>query len=82
MVVFTGILPIMNDEEGMATVLAHEIGHVVASMSCHVIVYYTDVSNQLSRACCACCCIETDHGTQDIRQNSGVLQNFCFYFDC
>jgi Zn-dependent protease with chaperone function len=29
-VVFTGILPIMRDEEGMATVLGHEIAHVVA----------------------------------------------------
>jgi predicted Zn-dependent protease len=30
--VFTGILPVMEDEDGMATVLAHEIGHVVASI--------------------------------------------------
>ncbi|CAA7264597.1 unnamed protein product [Cyclocybe aegerita] len=29
-VVFTGILPICQDEEGLAAVLAHEIGHVVA----------------------------------------------------
>ncbi len=30
--VFTGILPIMKDEDGLATVLGHEIGHVVARM--------------------------------------------------
>ncbi|KAJ3535466.1 hypothetical protein NMY22_g6483 [Coprinellus aureogranulatus] len=29
-VVFTGILPVCQDEEGLAAVLAHEIGHVVA----------------------------------------------------
>ncbi|KAF4622327.1 hypothetical protein D9613_009074 [Agrocybe pediades] len=29
-VVFTGILPICQDEEGLAAVLSHEIGHVVA----------------------------------------------------
>ncbi|KAF6752363.1 peptidase family M48-domain-containing protein [Ephemerocybe angulata] len=29
-VVFTGILPVCRDEEGLAAVLAHEIGHVVA----------------------------------------------------
>eukprot|EP01116_Phalansterium_solitarium_P011696 TRINITY_DN27465_c0_g1_i1.p1 TRINITY_DN27465_c0_g1~~TRINITY_DN27465_c0_g1_i1.p1 ORF type:complete len:402 (-),score=52.26 TRINITY_DN27465_c0_g1_i1:431-1636(-) len=29
-VVFTGILPIMHDQDGVATVLSHEIGHVVA----------------------------------------------------
>ncbi len=28
--VFTGILPILHDEEGMATCIAHEIAHVVA----------------------------------------------------
>ncbi|KAL6070671.1 metalloendopeptidase [Balamuthia mandrillaris] len=28
--VFTGILPIVQDEDGLASVLAHEIGHVVA----------------------------------------------------
>ncbi|PRP83681.1 metallopeptidase Oma1 (predicted) [Planoprotostelium fungivorum] len=28
--VFTGILPLMKDEVGMATVLSHEIGHIVA----------------------------------------------------
>ena len=32
--VFTGILPYMKDEGGMATTLAHEIAHVVASMNC------------------------------------------------
>ncbi|KAF9524511.1 peptidase family M48-domain-containing protein [Crepidotus variabilis] len=29
-VVFTGILPVCQDEEGLAAVLGHEIGHVVA----------------------------------------------------
>ncbi|EAU81629.1 peptidase M48 family protein [Coprinopsis cinerea okayama7 len=29
-VVFTGILPVCQDEEGLAAVLAHEIGHIVA----------------------------------------------------
>ncbi|EDR14669.1 uncharacterized protein LACBIDRAFT_305531 [Laccaria bicolor S238N-H82] len=29
-VVFTGILPVCQDEEGLAAVVAHEIGHVVA----------------------------------------------------
>ncbi|TFK32035.1 peptidase M48 family protein [Crucibulum laeve] len=29
-VVFTGILPVCQDEQGLAAVLAHEIGHVVA----------------------------------------------------
>ncbi|KAF8808850.1 hypothetical protein BYT27DRAFT_7188331 [Phlegmacium glaucopus] len=29
-VIFTGILPLCRDEEGLAAVLAHEIGHVVA----------------------------------------------------
>ncbi|THH32674.1 hypothetical protein EUX98_g1525 [Antrodiella citrinella] len=29
-VVFTGILPVAKDEEGLAAVLGHEIGHVVA----------------------------------------------------
>ncbi|KAF8970905.1 peptidase family M48-domain-containing protein [Flammula alnicola] len=29
-VVFTGILPVCQDEEGLAAVLSHEIGHVVA----------------------------------------------------
>ena len=28
--VYTGILPICKDEDGLATVLAHEIAHVVA----------------------------------------------------
>jgi predicted Zn-dependent protease len=28
--VYTGILPITRDEEGLAAVLAHEIGHVIA----------------------------------------------------
>ena len=29
-VVYTGIMPVVKDESGLATVLAHEIGHVVA----------------------------------------------------
>ncbi|PPQ95429.1 hypothetical protein CVT26_008450 [Gymnopilus dilepis] len=29
-IVFTGILPVCQDEEGLAAVLSHEIGHVVA----------------------------------------------------
>lgn len=31
--VFTGILPICKDEDGLAAVLAHEISHVVAHHS-------------------------------------------------
>jgi predicted Zn-dependent protease len=31
--VFTGIFPVAKDEVGLATVLAHEIGHVYASES-------------------------------------------------
>lgn len=30
MFVYTGILPICQDEDGLATVLGHEIAHVVA----------------------------------------------------
>ncbi|KAE9367074.1 hypothetical protein N431DRAFT_318160, partial [Stipitochalara longipes BDJ] len=32
-IIYTGILPICKDESGIATVLSHEIGHVVASHS-------------------------------------------------
>jgi metalloendopeptidase OMA1, mitochondrial len=38
-VVFTGILPLMQDETGMAVVLSHEIGHCVARHTAEKISY-------------------------------------------
>ncbi|KAH6879680.1 peptidase M48 family protein [Coprinopsis sp. MPI-PUGE-AT-0042] len=51
-VVFTGILPICKDEEGLAAVLGHEIGHVVARhpaerMSSQYVLYAVVLGLQL-----------------------------------
>ena len=39
-IVFTGILPLFKDEEGMATVLSHEIGHVLARHSVETLSWH------------------------------------------
>jgi len=43
-IVFTGILPIMHDEDGMATILGHEIGHILARHTAERITYFSILS--------------------------------------
>lgn len=38
--VFTGILGVMENEYGLATVLGHEIGHVVARITAVALLVY------------------------------------------